>query len=227
MKWSDLNWGKIPPPQNDLLFSWICMGIARRSSPFVWCSRLTFVLACVPCWHILYLEHSHYLHPFLSFFWLSIRIYLPSSLCSCMSWSFGPIYIDVIQPTFRVQRLSFAFFKETKRSSEMNVSSSTWRQRQWCWRCEKNHMKILTTQPKTPKLNALILLTVIMWLSLPRTQDTDLRKAKLSYVVLELSGIICWYPGLNHLSNDVREFFRTFRYYHVLISRTRLYYVVR
>ena len=200
MKWSDLNWGKIPPPQNDLLFSWICMGIALRSSPFVWCSHLTFVLARVPCWHILYLEHSHYLHPFLSFFWLSIRIYLSSSLCSCMSWSFGPIYIDVIQPTFRVQRLSFAFFKETKRSSEMNVSSSTWRQRQWCWRCEKNHMKILTTQPKTPKLNALILLTVIMWLSLPRTQDTDLRKAKLSYVV--------------------KFVFRTFRYY-LLISRTK------
>ena len=103
-------------------------------------------------------------------------------------------------PTFRVQRLSFAFFRETKRSSEMNVSSSTWRQRQWCWRCEKNHMKILTTQPKTPKLNALILLTVIMWLSLPRTQDTDLRKAKFSYVV--------------------KFVFRTFRYY-LLISRTK------
>ena len=45
-------------------------------------------------------------------------------------------FTSVFQPTFRVQRLSFAFFKETKRSSEMNVSSSTCRQRQRCQRCE-------------------------------------------------------------------------------------------
>ena len=36
-------------------------------------------------------------------------------------------FISVLQPTFKVQRLSFAFFSETKRSSEMNVSSSTWK----------------------------------------------------------------------------------------------------
>lgn len=51
---------------------------------------------------------------------------------------------SVFRPTFRVQRLSFAFFRDTKRSSEMKVSSSTCSQRNQCQRWKIWRMKIFS-----------------------------------------------------------------------------------
>ena len=88
---------------------------------------------------------------------------------------------SVFRPTFRVQRLSFAFLRETKRSSEMNVSSSTWSQRQQRQRWKR--WKYTLYENIRP-------LTVIMWLSLPRTQDTDLKKkTNYLFVVFRILGV--------------------------------------
>ena len=97
------------------------------------------------------------------------------TLSGILIWFLHLILQSVFQPTFRVQRLSFAFLRETKRSSEMNVSSSTWSQRQQRQRW-KRWQEILYKNIRPMPL------TVIMWLSLPRTQDTDLsKKEKLSF----------------------------------------------
>ena len=125
-------------------------------------SHLTFVLAGVPCRHVLYLEYLN--------IWNIWR-----TLSGILIWFLHLILQSVFQPTFRVQRLSFAFLRETKRSSEMNVSSSTWSQRQQRQRW-KRWQEILYENIRPMPL------TVIMWLSLPRTQDTDLnKKEKLSF----------------------------------------------